>query len=193
MANIGLRNARYNKIDYTTNKYMALTGNKVPVLGKLIDSKLTEDRNDTSLFADDAEEEHDRSFKSANIALTFSDVEDNVYADVKGCLEDDGEVTENEDDEAPEIGYGHVITKIINGIKKYKVEFLPRIKVTKITGDVKTKGESLEFGTVSLEAKVMALKEDMNGLKKGDWKKVKTFESMKEAEEYLDNLLTPAA
>ena len=53
MASIGLRNAKYNKIDYTTKKYETLTGSKVPVLGRLIDAKITEDRNNTTLRADD--------------------------------------------------------------------------------------------------------------------------------------------
>ena len=36
MASIGLRNAKYNKIDYTTKKYETLTDSKVPVLGKSV-------------------------------------------------------------------------------------------------------------------------------------------------------------
>ena len=46
MANIGLRNAKYNKIDYTTKKYKTLTDSKVPVLGRLIDASLSEKRNE---------------------------------------------------------------------------------------------------------------------------------------------------
>lgn len=53
MANIGLRNARYNLIDYTTKKYKTLKDNKVPVLGRMIDAKCPEDRAEASLFADD--------------------------------------------------------------------------------------------------------------------------------------------
>lgn len=193
MANIGLKNAKYNQIDYSTGKYKSLTEEKVPVLGKLIDAKLTEDRNDVSLFADDQLEEYDNSFKGGNVTITLSDVDDKTYAEVKGCVNEEDEVTENEDDSAPEIGYGHIVTKMINGKKKYKVEFLPRIRVTKITADAKTKGESIEFNTVSLEAKVMSLKVAMNGLKIGDWKKIKTFETLEEAVTYLDGLLTPVA
>ena len=48
LANIGLRNARYNLIDSATKKYKALTDNKVPVLGRMIDAKLSEDRVEDS-------------------------------------------------------------------------------------------------------------------------------------------------
>lgn len=193
MANIGLRNAKYNLIDYTTNKYKALTNSVVPVLGKMIDAKLTENRSDVSLFADDSLAEYDSSFTGGSIALTLADVDDATYAEIKGCTISSTEITENEEDSSPEIGYGHIVTKMVNGVKKYKVEFLPRIRVTKITADAKTKGETIEFNTVSLEGKVMALNKAVNGLQVGDWHKVKTFDTLAAAITYLDGLLTPAA
>ena len=193
MANIGLRNAKYNLIDYTTNKYKALTDSTVPVLGKMIDAKLTENRSDVSLFADDGLAEYDNSFTGGNIALTLADVSEATYAELKGCVISQGELTENDEDSAPEIGYGHIVTKMVDGEKKDKVEFLPRIKVTKITADAKTKGEAIEFNTVSLEGKVMSLNKAVNGLQVGDWHKVKTFETLAAAITYLDGLLTPAA
>ena len=193
MANIGLRNAKYNKIDYTTKKYKTLTEDKDPILGRLIDASLSEERNNTSLFADDKEVEKDSSFNGGTVTLTIDDVDDETYADVKGCTVSEKEVTENSEDVAPEIGYGHIVTKVYNGVKKYKVEFLPRIQITKITANSKTKGQSIEYNTVSIEAKLMELLEEINGMKVGDWKKVQTFATLSEAQEYLDGLLTPVA
>ena len=194
MASIGLRNAKYNQIDYVTKKYKALVDSLVPVLGRLIDAKITEDRNNTTLRADDIIAEKDLSFKGGTVNITVDDVTDETYADLKGCtMSDEKEVTDNSEDIAPEIGYGHIVTKIYKGVKSYKVEFLPRIQITKITADRKTKGESLEYNTVSIEAKVMELEEEINGMKIGDWKKVKSFTTLAEAQTYLDGLLTPAA
>lgn len=193
MASIGLRYAKYNKIDYTTKKYKALVDSKVPTLGKLIDGKFAEERNDARLDADDMLQEYDTSFKSGTLNLTIADVDDDTYADVKGCEVSSSEVTENVDDDIPEVGYGHIITKKINGEKKYKVEFLPRIKITNITQDAKTKGESIEFGTTSIEAKVFALAEEINGISAGTYKKIKTFDTLAAAVSYLDGLLTPVA
>lgn len=193
MANVGLRNAKYNIIDNTTKKYKALTNSKVPILGKLIDAKLSEDRGEASLFADDGLAEYESTFSGGKLTLTVDDVDDVTYAAIKGCENNEGEITENQDDSAPELAYGHIITKIVNGVKKYKVEFLARIKINSITADAKTKGESIEFNTVSIEAKVMPLIEAINGLEVGDWKKVKTFDTLEAATTYLDGLLTPAA
>lgn len=191
MANIGLRNARYNKIDYDTKKYKELPNNLVPILGRMIDAKLSEERGEASLYADDMLAEYESTFTGAKLNLTLDNVDDETYSEIKGCAIDKGEITENQDDTAPELAYGHVITKMVNGIKQYKVEFLARIKITSITADAKTKGESIEFNTVSIEAKVMPLIEAINGLKVGDWKKSKTFDTFEEAQEYLDKLLTP--
>lgn len=192
MASIGLRTAKYNKIDYTTKKYEALEKELiVPILGRLIDAKITEDRNSTELRADDIIAENDKSFKGGTLNLTVDDVTDEVYADVKGCEITEKEVTDNSEDIAPEIGYGHIVTKIYKGVKSYKVEFLPRIQITKITADRKTKGESIEYNTVSIEADVMELEEEINGMKIGSWKKSETFATLKEAQTYLDGLLTP--
>lgn len=194
MASIGLRNAKYNQIDYVTKKYKALVDSLVPVLGRLIDAKITEDRNNTTLRADDIIAEKDLSFKGGTVNITIDDVTDETYADLKGCtMNEEKEVTDNSEDIAPEIGYGHIVTKIYKGVKSYKVEFLPRIQITKITADRKTKGESLEYNTVSIEANVMELEEEINGMKVGDWKKVKSFTTLVEAQTYLDGLLTPAA
>ena len=172
MASIGLRTAKYNPIDYTTKKYKELKDSKVPVLGRLIDAKISEDRNSTKLYADD-------------------NVTDETYAEVKGCTITEKEVTDNSEDIAPEIGYGHIVTKIYKGVKSYKVEFLPRIQITKITADRKTKGESIEY-TVSIEASIMELEEEINGMNIGDWKKSETFATLAEAQTYLDGLLTPS-
>lgn len=193
MASIGLRNAKYNQIDYATKKYKILTDSKVPVLGRLIEAKITEDRNNTTLRADDIIAEKDLSFKGGTVNITVDDVTDEVYAELKGItISEDKEVTDNSENEAPEIGYGHIVIKIYKGVKSFKVEFLPRIQITKITADRKTKGESIEYNTVSIEANLMELEEEINGMKVGDWKKVKSFKTLEEAQAYLDGLLTPA-
>jgi hypothetical protein len=100
-------------------------------------------------------------------------------------IEEGGEVTKTIDDNAPEFGYGHIITKMVNKVKKYKVEFFPRVKFTKITTDGKTRGESVEFGTTSVEATVYPLQADFNGMKAGTWEKHQTFATETEAEAYL--------
>lgn len=193
MASIGYKKAKYNKIDAETKKYATLTEDKVPCLTRVIDEKFSPEYNSAELYADDGLAETDYSFKKGGLAITIADDDDERDAFLMGNTVTEGEVTKTIDDTAPEVGYGHIITKMVKGVKKYKVEFFPRVKFTKITTDGKTRGESVEFGTTSVEATVYPLEADFNGMKAGTWEKHQTFATETEAEAYLDECLTPSA
>ena len=192
MARIGYKKAKYNKIDADGKKYAALTGG-VPCLEKVIDEKFSAEYNSAELYADDALAETDYSFKKGSIAITVAHDEDERDAELMGNTISEGEVVKTIADTAPEFGYGHIVTKMIGGAKKYKVEFFPRVKFTKITTDAKTKGESVEFGTTAIEGTVYPLDADFNGMAAGTWEKHQTFDTEAAAEAYLDECLTPVA
>lgn len=193
MAGKGLKKAKYNQIDIQTKKYKTLTDSKVPSLEKIIESKFSPEYNNAELYADDALAESDYSFKKGTLSIVVADDKDEVCAELLGNdVSEENEVTSNVNDTAPECGFGHIVPKIVNGSKKYKVEFFPRVKFTKITTDRKTKGESTEFATTNIEATVFPLSEAINGLEIGDWEKHKTFTTETEAETYLNTLLTPS-
>lgn len=190
MARIGFKQAKYNKI--VDGKYAELTETKVPLFEKVIDEKFAPEYNTAELYANDGLAETDYSFKKGTLSITVADDEDKFIAELFGnTVETEGEVTSNIEDTAPEFGYGHIVPKMVSGVRKYKVEFFPRVKFTKVTTDNKTRGESVEFGTTALEGTVMPLEKAVNGLKVGDWEKHQTFATLEEAETYLDGLLTP--
>ena len=192
MARIGFKKAKYNKI--VGNTYASLTSSAVPVFEKVIDEKFAPEYNSAELYANDGLAESDYSFKKGTLSLTVADDDDKLCAELLGNTSETsgGEVTSNIEDVAPEFGYGHIIPKMVGGARKYKVEFFPRVKFTKITSDNKTRGESVEFSTTAIEGTVYPLETALNGLKVGDWEKHQTFATLAEAETYLDGLLTPA-
>lgn len=191
MARIGFKKAKYNKI--VGNTYASLTSSTVPEFEKVIDEKFAPEYNSAELYANDGLAESDYSFKKGVLSLTIADDNDKLIAELFGSTMTgtDGEVTSNIEDTAPEFGYGHIIPKMVSGARKYKVEFFPRVKFTKIANDNKTRGESVEFSTTSIEGTVMPLEAVVNGMKLGDWEKHSTFATLAEAEKYLDGLLTP--
>ena len=193
MARTGFKKAKYNKHD--GNKYKALADNKVPMFEKVVDEKFAPEYNSAELYANDGLAESDYSFKKGVLSLTIADDDDTLLAEIFGSevTKEGGEVTQTINDTAPEFGYGHIIPKIVGGARKYKVEFFPRVKFTKVTSDNKTRGESVEFSTTALEGTVFPLETEFNGLKAGVWEKHQTFASLQEAETYLDTLLTPVA
>ena len=190
MARIGFKKGKYNQIDPETKKYAAVTGG-VPCLEKVIDEKFSAEFNSAELYADDALAETDYTFKKGTLAITVANDDDEKDAELMGNTIEEGEVTKTITDTAPEVGYGHIVTKMVNGVRKYKVEFFPRVKFTKITTDAKTRGESVEFGTTAIEGVVYPLDAEMNGYKAGTWEKHQTFATEAEAEAYLDQCLTP--
>ena len=193
MARVGFKKAKYNKIDPATSKYKALTGSTVPMFEKVVDESFEAEYNNAELFANDALCESDYSFKKGTLSVTVADDKDEFLAELFGNTVSQSEVTSSNEDIAPEFGYGHIIPKLVEGAKKYKVEFFPRIKFNKATGDNASRGESVEFKTTSLEATVYPVDKPINGIPAGVWEKHETFDTLSEAETYLDGLLTPGA
>ena len=194
MARIGYKKAKYNPIDPVTKKYKTLgSGNTVPSLVKVIDEKFSGEFNSAELYADDVLAESDYSFKKGTLTITLEDDNDKIEADLMGNTITENEVTRNVNDSAPEVGYGHIVVKMVGGVKKWKVEFFPRVKFTKMTTDAKTRGESVEFTTTSAEAVVYPLAEVINGMAVGTWEIHETFATEAEAETFLNTCLTPSA
>jgi hypothetical protein len=144
--------------------------------------------NDAKLYADDGLAEADTTFQSGTVTLGIDDEDDVTLATLLGHVISNGEMVRNSTDIAPYVGLGRIITKIVNGAYKYKVEFLNKVKFSEPSQENNTKGESVEFGTSEIEGQVAALAN-------GDWSIAKTFDTFEAAKTYLEGLFgsaTPA-
>lgn len=178
MARIGLKNFRYSLLDENEKVKEPKT------LGKAIDCKVSLELNSAELYGDDGLCESDYTFNKGTVTITVDDDDDTILAPLLGHkISEDGEIVRKDTDVAPYIAFGRILTKIVGGVYKYKVEYLSKVKFKDTMPDEATKGESIEFTTVSIEGSVMR-KTD------GEWSKSKTFTSYNEASEYLDSLLT---
>lgn len=176
MAGIGLKNFKYAKLNEDGTTY-----GQVKTLAGAIECKVTLDLSEASLYADDALKEQVSSFKSGTLTAGIDDDDDSVFAELLGKTidEETGVVTSNVNDEAIFVGFGHVVPKMINGVKKYKVEFFPKIKFKPFITDSKTKGDNLEFTTPSVEATIFENDQ-------GDWEKHQVCDSETEANTALE-------
>ena len=181
MARIELNNFRYRILDDETEKY-----NGALTLGKAIDCKVSLDLNSAELYADDTLAESDYSVKKGTVTITFDEDDDETIATLTGHEISDGEIIRKDTDTPPYIGFGRIITKVVNGNYSYKVEFLNKVKFKDAMPDEKTKGESIEYTTPSLEGSVMKLQD-------GTWSISKTFTTHTEALAYLESLLEKKA
>lgn len=178
MARIGLKNFRYSLLDENEKVKEPKT------LGKAIDCKVSLELNSAELYGDDGLCESDYTFNKGTVTITVDDDDDTILAPLLGhTISEDGEIVRKDTDVAPYIAFGRILTKIVGGVYKYKVEYLSKVKFKDTMPDEATKGESIEFTTVSIEGSVMR-KTD------GEWSKSKTFTTYKDASDYLDSLLT---
>ena len=183
MAKIGLKNFLFGILTEATDGTATYGVAQKPA--KAISCKVDISNNDAKLYADDALAESDTTFQSGTVTLGIDDEDDATLATLLGHELVNGEMIRNATDTAPYVGLGRVVTKIVGGVYKYKVEFLKKVKFSEPSQDNSTKGESVEFGTSEIEGMVSALAN-------GDWSASKTFNTMAEAQAYLESFFGSA-
>ena len=185
MAKIGLNNFKYSVLTETAG-VPSYAG--VKSLAKAIDCKVAIENYTAELYADDSLAESDYTFKKGTITLTIDEDDDTVFAELLGHSVDEetGEMVRKDTDVAPYVGVGRILTKIVNGVYKYKVEFLPKVKFSEPAQEETTKGDSIEFKTPSIEGTVTKLAD-------GTWSRAKTFTDKNEAIEFLNSLMAKSS
>lgn len=182
MAKIGLSNFRYAVLTEAQDGTPSYDGAKTPA--KAISCNVSISNNDAKLFADDVLAESDTSFQSGTVTMGIDDEDQETMATLLGHDVDSqtGVMTRNANDTAPYVALGRIITKMVGGLYKYKVEFLYKVKFSEPSQENNTRGESLEFGTSELEGTVATLAD-------GRWSETKTFSTKAEAVTFLEELM----
>ena len=152
--------------------------------GKAISCSVSITNNDAKLDADDAVAETDTSFQSGTVTMTIDDEDLATMATLLGHTVTDGEIVRSSSDAAPYVGLGRVVTKMIGGVYKYKVEFLNKVKFGEPSQEDNTKSsDGVEFGTSEIEGTIATLAN-------GDWSKAKTFDTIEAARTYLASMFS---
>lgn len=181
MAIIGLNNFRYSKLTELEDGTAQYAGAKKPA--RAVSCKVDISTSSATLYADDVLAESDTSFTGGTVTMGIDEEDNDTMADLLGHTKgEDGEIVRNANDTSPYVGLGRVVVKMVNGVRKYKVEFLYKVKFSEPSQDDSTKGENVEFKTSELQGTVSALAN-------GDWSKAKTFATQAEAITYLEGLL----
>lgn len=178
MAKIGLKNFLFGIL--TEQEDGTATYGVATKPAKAISCNVSISNNDAKLYADDSLAESDTSFQSGTVTIGIDDEDDVTIATLLGHEITNGEMVRNATDVAPYVGLGRIITKMVNGVYKYKVEFLKKVKFSEPSNTENTRNESLEFATSELEGQVAALAD-------GTWSATKTFTTMADAQTYLNS------
>lgn len=185
MAKIGLNNFRYSGLTEASDGTATYDGAKTPA--KAISCTVETTNNEAMLYADDVLAESDTTFNRADVTIGIDDDDTATMAYLLGHDYDDTshEMVRNSGDQAPYIGFGRIITKMVGGAYKYKVEALLKVKFSEPSQEENTKGESVEFATTELNGIASTLAN-------GDWSKSCTFDDKEDAVTYLEGLFAPA-
>lgn len=176
MAKIGLKNFMFGILTEASDGTATYGVGHKPA--KAISCTVDITNNEATLYADDALAESDTSFGSGTCTIGLDDENDEMLALLLGHTITDGEMVRSATDTAPYVGLGRIVTKMVGGLYKYKVEFIKKVKFSEPSQENNTKGESLEFATSEIEGQISALAN-------GEWSVSKTFDTMAEAQTYL--------
>lgn len=180
MAKIGLDNFRYSPLTEAADGTPTYAGAKKPA--KAISCNVSITNNDAKLYADNAVAEADTSFASGTVTADIDDEDLATMAELLGHTITSGELVRSSNDVAPYVGWGRIITKMIGGVLKYKVEFLYKVKFSEPSQEDQTRGENVDFATSELEGIVATLAN-------GKWSVAEVFDTHAEALTYLEGLM----
>ena len=179
MAKIGLTNFRFATLTEAADGTPTYGGAKTPA--KAVSCSVSVTNNDAKLFADDTLAESDTSFASGTVTMGIDEDDLATMAILLGHTITDGEMVRSTTDTAPYVGLGRIVTKMVNGAYKYKVEFINKVKFSEPSQDNTTRGDSIEFGTTEIEGTISALAN-------GEWSVAKQFDNKAAAIAYLEEL-----
>ena len=162
-------------------KYPVYKGVTSGVIAKAIEATIAIETSDVTLFADDSIAERDASFTKGTITLGLDDLSASIQNEFLGHAVSSDEITANISDIAPYVGIGFYGKAVKNKVNYWRAIWFPKVQFKEPGDSNKTKGESTEFQTPSIEGTII---QDDNGM----WKKEKTFSNEADAIAYLNVL-----
>lgn len=164
---VELKEVSEGKAIYVNDKNKGEESGEGFVIGKAINFTGTPNKNDVTLYADDAAAETDKTQRDWSVSLNVDDLTLKVRADLLGHkyekvtsftdLEDMSGVKDAEkmtigtDDVAPYFGTGFYKRRRKNNVTTYEVVWLYKVQYSEPTENAETKGESVNFQTPTME------------------------------------------
>lgn len=184
MANIGMQGMKYALL-VTEGEGAETTYQTAKEFIGAISASITPNSAEASLYGNDKLMEYSSSFQNATVSLSAADDNDEVFADLLGRKKETstGRYRSNINDVAPYVGFGYIVSKMVNGQTKYRAQFFPKMKFKVFVPEASTKGENLEFKTITVEGMTMPSKY-------GDWESHIDLDSLTAAQEELNKYFT---
>lgn len=132
--------------------------------GKAVETNITPQYAEGSLFGDNTKAEYDKEFKYADITMGITSLPIEAHKVMFGhevVEEGSGTITFKATDEAGHVGYGFYVTEKVNGKRRYVACWLPKCKFSEGADVYKTKGDNVEYQTPSVSGQAFALDDEV--------------------------------
>lgn len=155
MANIGVAQP-YAAVYSVNNGSPSYTG--LAKVGKAVQVDINVDDNEPEiLYADNGPAESYSTFTGGNVVLGIDELRMDSAALILGITAGTGQtpsITFDDDQNAPYVGLGFIAKKVIEGVLKYRLILLYRVKFRIPSASLSTQGETVTFQTPSLTADI---------------------------------------
>lgn len=165
----------------------AITYGKGQVIGGMMTAEISYTRNSNPLYADDRVVEEDNSITGGTIKMGVDDVNDDARVMMLGDVKegDAGEEVYHETGEsAPYVGTGYIRVRRKDNKTNYIAYWVHKAIFGIGTESAKTKGQSIEWQTPTLEGSIMGVKN--NTALQTRFRERRTFTKESEARAWLN-------
>ena len=148
--------------------------------GKAISLDIAPEYNEASLYGDNQQVETEKEFKQAKVTLGTTTIPIDAYSVMFGHEVAEGkEIIYKTDDASNYVGFGCYTDETIDGVKKFVAMWIHKVKFTQTQESYKTKGDSIEFQTPSVEGIAI-------GTDSKNWKTTKIFDTAEDAISWIN-------
>lgn len=158
------------------------------VLGRAIQISVTKAHNNNPLYADDIIDEDDNSLTGMTISVNLNDLDDSTrYTLLQGAVKTASPSSDGYDDcadSSPTVGFGYIRVRQKGGDIFYQAVWCWKVMFSEENEETKTKGESIEWQTPTIQGRARGAYIDASGIPK--FRRRKTFESYSDAIHWLE-------
>lgn len=181
---IGAKYPRFAPIVAEPASALPTYGAEKVTIGEMIKSDLTINLASGEIFSDDALNIKLAEFASGTVAMETDGIDDEVAGALFGATVDEGLVTYNVGDAAPNGGLGYyAMMKDKSAGTYYKAYYFPKVQAAMGNDNSATKSGSISFQTANTTFTVMKCNN-------GDWMQTETLATEAEAVEWIEKKLT---
>lgn len=199
MPNIGLSQMFVAKRNYNESDNTASYAGGIQ-FGRAVNftTEITVTENSNFYADNDVAESMGGEFQSGTLTTETAEIPNDVSVMILGLATRDvavGETTATEllygSGSVPELGFGVVKKRRVNGVDKWQAIILPRISFNAPGDATKTEGETVEWQTETATATIMREQQAREGDKR--WKLASIWETEELAAEYVKQFLSVGA